>query len=122
MDFGEGINEMRYLNGEIQYKEDKSESSFEKEETEGSLVEIIEFNMKKEVYTDLMAATKDKLPLSLVEFSVWASIAGVLLIGAMLFNFLMFYLSAVTHKTYAYVSSDFNILRFQYSSITHSAI
>lgn len=95
---------MRYLNGEIQYKEDKSESSFEKEETEGSLVEIIEFNMKKEVYTDLMAATKDKLPLSLVEFSVWASIAGVLLIGAMLFNFLMFYLSAVTHKTYAYVS------------------
>ena len=69
-----------------------------------------------------MAMTKTKLPKCLIEFSVWVAIAGFLIIGAMTVNFLIFYLGTLQHKTYAYVSSNFNHLRFQYSSITHSAI
>ena len=38
VNFGEGINEMRYLDGRVQFKEDKSEDSFEKENTENSMV------------------------------------------------------------------------------------
>lgn len=69
-----------------------------------------------------MSKTKSKYPRNLIEFSIWVSIAGILIVGAMVGNFLVFYLGAVNHAKYAYASSNFNILRFQYSSITHSAI
>ena len=122
MDFGEGINEMRYFNGQIQFKEDPSENSFEKEDTENSLVEIIDFNIKRETYHEVLEMSIKKFPKPLLEFSIWLVLMAVLLVGIALVNFLLFYINTGSHGTYVSVLTNLDVMRFQYCSIAHSAL
>jgi|JI6StandDraft_1071083.scaffolds.fasta_scaffold11954_9 hypothetical protein len=97
---------MRYLNGQVQFKEDKSESSFEKENTENSIAEIIDFNMKKETYLEALELSKKNLPSPIFELNLLVVLAVVLLTGIAVTNFVLFSIGTIDHITNVYVLSQ----------------
>lgn len=62
VNYGEGISEMRYWNGQIGYKEDHSESSFQQDITSKNLVEAEELNMRKETYLEALEISRKNMP------------------------------------------------------------
>lgn len=53
---------MRYLNGQIGYKEDHSESSFQQDISSKNLVEAEELSMRKETYLEALEMSRKNLP------------------------------------------------------------
>lgn len=122
INFGEGINEMRYLNGQVQFKEDRSESSFEKEQTENSVAEIIDFHMKKETYLEALELSKKNLPRPIFELNLIVMLAVLVLTGIAVANFTLFFLATRNHTTNVYVLSQVHLWFDNFYEIASEAL